>query len=95
MTAPDVVAVVAQEPYLVRVVFADGEVRDVDIAPLLDVEVFALLRERTEFERVCVDEQTGAVAWPSGRPRSGRRLCHRDRNRAARSADHDTSARLT
>lgn len=56
MTAPDVVTIVAQEPYLVRVVFADGEVRDVDIAPLLDVEVFALLRERTE---------SNACAWTS------------------------------
>ncbi len=66
MMAPDVAAVVALDPYVVQVVFADGEVRDVDIEPLLDGEVFAPLRERLEFERVHVDEQTGAVAWPSG-----------------------------
>ena len=29
--APDVVTVIPRAPYVVRVVFADGEVRDVDI----------------------------------------------------------------
>ena len=66
MIAPDVAAVVALEPYVVRVVFSDGQVRDVDIEPLLEGEVFAPLRDRAEFERVHVDEQNGAVAWPTG-----------------------------
>jgi hypothetical protein len=66
MIAPDIAAAVALEPYVVRVVFVDGEVRDVDIEPLLDGPVFAPLRNRDEFARVGVDEQTGAVAWPSG-----------------------------
>ena len=51
---------------MVRVVFADGEVRDVDIEPLLDGPVFAPLRDRDEFVRVAVDQQTGIVAWPGG-----------------------------
>jgi hypothetical protein len=51
---------------VVRVVFADGEVRDVDVAPLLDGPVFAPLREREEFLRVAVDPQTRTVVWPSG-----------------------------
>jgi hypothetical protein len=64
--APDVKAAVPLEPYVVRVVFADGEVRDVDIEPLLGGEVFAPLRDRREFQRVTVDEQLGTIAWPNG-----------------------------
>ena len=40
MIAPEVRTAIALDPYVVRVVFADGEVRDVDIAPLLDGPVF-------------------------------------------------------
>lgn len=66
MMAPDVVSVAPLEPYVVRVVFSDGEVRDVDIEPLLDGSVFRRLRDREEFARVAVDEQSGAIAWSSG-----------------------------
>ena len=34
--APEMVAVIARPEHTVRIVFADGEVRDVDITPLLD-----------------------------------------------------------
>ena len=64
--APRVVSVVPLEPYVVRVSFEDGEIRDVDIEPLLEGAVFAVLRNHDEFRRVGVDEQTGAVAWPTG-----------------------------
>jgi hypothetical protein len=60
------VAVVSLEPYVVRVTFGDGEIRDVDIEPLLDGRVFAALRNRDEFRRVGVDPQTGAVVWANG-----------------------------
>ena len=66
MMAPDVVSVVALEPYVIRVVFSDGEVRDVDIEPLLEGAVFRPLRDRDEFVQVRVDEQSGAVVWASG-----------------------------
>jgi hypothetical protein len=46
--------------------FADGEVRDVDIASLLNTEVFAPLRDPTLFEQVVVDEAIGTIAWPGG-----------------------------
>ena len=45
---------------------AVGEVRNVGIEPLLDGPVFAPLRDRDEFVRVGVDQQTGTVAWPGG-----------------------------
>jgi hypothetical protein len=44
--------------------FADGEVRDVDISPLLDTPAFSPLRDPALFEQVTVDEQTGTIAWP-------------------------------
>ncbi len=66
MMAPGVASVSPLERYVVRVVFDDGEVRDVDIEPLLGGAVFQPLRDREEFVRVRVDERTRAIAWPSG-----------------------------
>lgn len=66
MIAPDVKAAIALDGFVVRVVFEDGEVRDVDIEPLLDWPVFAPLRERKDFEAVYVDPESGTLAWPTG-----------------------------
>ncbi len=66
MIAPDVKAAVPLDGFVVRVVFTDGEVRDVDIEPLLDAPVFEPLRERSAFESVYVDTETGTLAWPTG-----------------------------
>lgn len=66
MIAPDIVSAVPLAPYVVRVVFADGQVRDVHIEPLLDGPVFAPLRDHDQFAAVTVDEQTGSIAWPGG-----------------------------
>lgn len=64
--APDVKAAIPLAPYVVRVVFTDGEVRDVDIEPLLSGPVFGPLRERSVFERVTVDEIGDTITWPTG-----------------------------
>lgn len=64
--APDVKAAIPLEPYVVRVVFSDGEVRDVDIEPLLSGPVFEPLRDVEMFERVAVDEVGDTIAWPNG-----------------------------
>lgn len=64
--APDVIAAIARDPYVVRVVFADGEVRDVDIEPLLDGPVFEPLRDAREFGKAFVDPETHTLAWPNG-----------------------------
>ncbi len=66
MMAPEIASVECLRSYVVRVVFSDGEVRDVDIEPLLDGPVFRGLRDHGEFARVAVDEQTGAISWPIG-----------------------------
>jgi hypothetical protein len=62
--APSMVAVIPRPEHTVRIVFADGEVRDVDITPLLNTEAFSPLRDQAVFEQVKVDEQTGTIAWP-------------------------------
>jgi hypothetical protein len=58
------VAVIPRPEHTVRIVFADGEVRDVDITPLLDTPAFSPLREASIFEQVKVDQNTGTIAWP-------------------------------
>jgi hypothetical protein len=62
--APEMVAVIPRPEHTVRIVFADGEVRDVDITPLLDTPAFSPLREQAVFEQVTVDAQTGTITWP-------------------------------
>lgn len=64
--APHMVAATPRPGHVVRVMFADGEVRDVDVTPLLDTEVFGPLRDKSVFEQVQVDEELGTIAWPSG-----------------------------
>ena len=63
--APPVKAAVPLDPYVVRVIFADGEVRDVDVEPLLKGPVFRLLKDREFFAQVFVDEDAGTIAWPN------------------------------
>jgi hypothetical protein len=58
------VVAIARPGHTVRIVFADGEVRDVDITPLLGTPAFAPLRDPALFERVAIDEQTGTIVWP-------------------------------
>jgi hypothetical protein len=57
---------VVRSGYVVRVMFSDGEIRDVDITPLLDTQVFAPLRDMALFERVNVDRGLGTITWPNG-----------------------------
>lgn len=66
MMAPDLRAAVPLEPYVVRVIFSDGEVRDVDIEPLLSGPVFEPLRDPAMFGRVSVDETSETITWPNG-----------------------------
>ena len=62
--APEMVAVIPRPGHTVRIVFADGEVRDVDITPLLGTPAFSPLRDSAVFEQVTVDERTGTIVWP-------------------------------
>ena len=64
--APDITSVTPLAPYVVRVTFADGEVRDVDIEPLLSKGVFGTLRDPARFAEAHLDPESGVPAWPSG-----------------------------
>jgi Protein of unknown function (DUF2442) len=66
MSAPPIASVAPLEPYVVRVHFENGEVRDVDIEPLLDGVAFRALRDPAAFVRVRVDEHSGSIAWANG-----------------------------
>jgi hypothetical protein len=48
------------------VVFVDGEVRDVDLEPVLDEPVFQPLRDLGVFDRVTVSEFRDTIEWPNG-----------------------------
>ena len=64
--SPHMIAATPRPDHVVRVMFADGEVRDVDITPLLETEVFAPLRDESVFGQVSVDDELGTIVWPGG-----------------------------
>ena len=58
--------VVVEGPHTVRVTFADGLTRSIDLTPILRGPVFGVLRNPAEFARVAIDPDFGALVWPSG-----------------------------
>lgn len=64
--APRMAAAVPMDPHVVRVLFVDGEVRDVDMEAMLDGPVFGPLRDPDLFKQVSVDPETRTIAWPGG-----------------------------
>ena len=64
--APPVKDVAVLHPYVVRVTFGDGEVRDVDMESVLDGPVFVPLRDPDYFALVRIDEYFDTICWPNG-----------------------------
>jgi hypothetical protein len=62
----DVTAVEVLHDRVLRLTFETGEVRDVDVAPLLWGAAFAPLRDDAEFRRVQVDPEARTIVWPNG-----------------------------
>ena len=60
------IAAVPMDAYVVRVLFADGEIRDVDMEPMLDGPVFGPLRDPEQFRSVTVDPELRTITWPGG-----------------------------
>ena len=60
------VSAVPLDGYVIRVMFSDGEVRDVDLTDFLDGPVFGPLHDPQLFRSVTVDPETGTVTWPNG-----------------------------
>ncbi len=55
------------ENFVVRLVFSDGQQKDVDLEPLLRGPIFEpLLRDPELFRAVKVDEELGTIVWPNG-----------------------------
>jgi hypothetical protein len=51
----------------VEITLTNGQVREVDLAPLLDGPVFEAIRADDElFAQVQVDTEFGTLVWPSG-----------------------------
>ncbi len=63
---PRMLSAVAIDTFVVRVLFPDREVRDVDMSRYLDGPVFGLLRDADMFARVTVDDETRTITWPNG-----------------------------
>ena len=83
---PPVIGVVAVRVlgrYVLELEFADGELRVIDLEPLLAGPMFAPLREDYElFCRVSVDERAGTIAWPNGADMSPRTRYAESRSKA-------------
>jgi hypothetical protein len=62
-----IVSVQATEGHGVRLEFADGTSKDVDLGPFLRGPVFDGIRsDRRLFEQVSVDACAGTIVWPNG-----------------------------
>lgn len=64
--APPIKGVTALDGYVIRVLFADGQVRDVDMEPVLGGPIFQPLKDRGIFTAVVVSEFGDTVVWPNG-----------------------------
>jgi hypothetical protein len=51
---------------VVRLTFETGEVRDIDLSPLLWGPAFETLTDDGTFRQVRVDPEAGTIVWPGG-----------------------------
>ena len=70
----DVTAVEVLRERVVRLTFENGEVRDLDLAPLLWGPAFEPLADDDYFLQVEVDPEAGTIVWPNGADISARTL---------------------
>lgn len=62
----DVTGVEVLRDRVVRLAFDNGQVRDIDLAPLLWGPAFEALADDETFARVRVDGDAGTIVWPGG-----------------------------
>ena len=62
----DVTGVDVLRDRVVRLTFDNGEVRDIDLAPLLWGPAFEALADDELFAQVRVDHEAGTIVWPCG-----------------------------
>lgn len=76
----DVTDVRVLSRYVVELTFETGEVRVLDLEPLLDGPVFEpLTRDYEMFKQVRADAEAGTIVWPNGADLSPRTLYNRSR----------------
>ncbi len=77
----DVTAVRVLARYIIELTFETGEVRVIDLEPLLEGEVFEpLKRDYKLFMQVHADREAGTIVWPNGADFSPRTLYRRSRD---------------
>jgi hypothetical protein len=52
--------------YRVRLEFEDGSVRDVDLEPYLDGEIFAPLKDMDYFKTLRIEPDLDTIVWDNG-----------------------------
>ena len=63
----DIIAVQPLEDHLLHLRFEDDAEGVVDVAQIVEFTgVFAPLREREYFVKVCVNPELGTICWPNG-----------------------------
>ena len=73
----DVTDVEVLHDRVVRLTFETGEVRDIDLEPLLWGQAFEELDDDQAFRRIIVDPEAGTIVWPNGADISPRTLYER------------------
>jgi Protein of unknown function (DUF2442) len=53
-------------PYTLQLRFDDGATQTVDLAPVLEGELYGPLRDRHLFDQVRLDPEVHTVVWPNG-----------------------------
>jgi hypothetical protein len=53
-------------PYTLKVGFDDGQCREIDFRPILQGELYGLLRDLRLFEQVRLDVEVHTLVWPNG-----------------------------
>lgn len=61
--APPIAGLAVRPGHVVRVLFSDGEIRDVDLTPTLQRPLFAPLRDPELFATAHVGSITGGLEW--------------------------------
>ena len=80
----DVTDVEVLHDRVVRLTFETGEVRDVDLEPLLWGPAFEDLDDEEVFQQIRVDPEAGTIVWPNGADLSPRTLYERSSPAAQR-----------
>lgn len=76
----DVTGVRVLARYIVELTFENGEVKVLDLEPLLDGPVFEpLMHDYALFGQVRADQEAGTIVWPNGADLSPRTLYERSR----------------